>query len=91
MPLLSLTAPQEELELMGAGGVSGAPIRGRSTEVVRHLAKKSQGRFPIIGVGGIDGPDAAREKLDAGATLIQVYSGMIYEGPGLPARIVSGL
>ena len=86
-----LTTPQEVLEQMGAGGVSGAPIRGRSTEVVRHLAQKSQGRFPIIGVGGIDGPDAAREKLDAGATLVQVYSGMIYEGPGLPARIVSGL
>ena len=75
---------------MGAGGVSGVPV-ARATEVVKHLAQKSQGRFPIIGVGGIDGPEAAREKMEAGASLVQVYSGMIYEGPGLPARIVEGL
>ena len=84
------TAP-EQVEAMGAGGVSGAPVRSRATEVVQYLAAKSQGKFPIIGVGGIDGAEAAREKLDAGADLIQVYSGMIYEGPGLPSRIVSSL
>ena len=81
----------EEVERMGAGGVSGVPVRARATEVVKHLAAKGQGRFPIIGVGGIDGPESAREKLEAGASLVQVYSGMIYEGPGLPARIVAGL
>lgn len=76
---------------MGAGGVSGAPVRARATQVVRYLATKSEGRFPIIGVGGIDDVESAREKLDAGASLVQVYSGMIYEGPGLAARIVAGL
>jgi dihydroorotate dehydrogenase len=86
-----LQTSAEEVEDMGAGGVSGAPVRARSTEVVRYLATQSQGRFPIIGVGGIDGVEAAREKLEAGASLVQVYSGMIYEGPGLPARIVAGL
>ena len=86
-----LKTADEEVERMGAGGVSGVPVRSRATEVVKHLAQKSQGRFPIIGVGGIDGPEAAREKMEAGASLVQVYSGMIYEGPGLPARIVEGL
>jgi dihydroorotate dehydrogenase len=83
-----LLTPTEDL---GPGGVSGAPVRRRSTEVIRLLSSMSQGRFPIIGVGGIDGPDAAREKLQAGAALVQVYSGMIYEGPSLPARLVDAL
>ena len=86
-----LKTSEEEVARMGAGGVSGVPVRARATEVVKHLAAKGQGRFPIIGVGGIDGPESAREKLEAGASLVQVYSGMIYEGPGLPARIVAGL
>ena len=86
-----LETPAEHVEAMGAGGVSGAPVRARATEVVQYVSKKSAGQFPIIGVGGIDGVEAAREKLDAGASLVQVYSGMIYEGPGLPARIVAGL
>ena len=76
---------------MGPGGVSGAPVRDRATEVIRHLAVKSQGQFPIIGVGGIDSVEAAQEKLDAGASLVQVYSGMIYQGPSLPSRLVQGL
>lgn len=86
-----LRTPDAEVEAMGAGGVSGAPVRARATQVVRYLATKSEGRFPIIGVGGIDDVESAREKLDAGASLVQVYSGMIYEGPGLAARIVAGL
>ena len=86
-----LVTPEQEVEDMGPGGVSGAPVRARATEVVRYLAERSEGRFPIIGVGGIDSAEAAQEKLDAGACLVQVYSGMIYEGPGLPARIVAGL
>ena len=86
-----LKTSEEQVARMGAGGVSGVPVRARATEVVKHLAAKGQGRFPIIGVGGIDGPESAREKLEAGASLVQVYSGMIYEGPGLPARIVAGL
>ena len=86
-----LVTPEEVVKDMGAGGVSGAPVRHRATEVVKYLSEKSKGQFPIVGVGGIDGAEAAQEKLDAGASLVQVYSGMIYEGPGLPARIVSGL
>lgn len=86
-----LVTPRYDVEAMGAGGVSGAPVRQRSTEVVRYLAERSGGRIPIIGVGGIDSPEAAQEKLDAGASLVQVYSGMVYEGPGLPASLVSGL
>jgi dihydroorotate dehydrogenase len=86
-----LATDSETVEAMGPGGVSGAPIRDRATEVIRHLAAKSQGQFPIIGVGGIDSVEAAQEKLDAGASLVQVYSGMIYQGPSLPSRLVQGL
>jgi dihydroorotate dehydrogenase len=55
--------------------------------VIRFLHRESKGAFPIIGVGGIDGPEAAREKLEAGAVLVQVYSGLVYEGPGLIRKI----
>jgi dihydroorotate dehydrogenase len=70
-----------------AGGLSGAPLTKRSTEVIRYLADKSNRSFPIIGVGGIHSPEDALEKLDAGASLIQLYTGFIYEGPGLIKRI----
>ncbi|MDA0728913.1 MAG: quinone-dependent dihydroorotate dehydrogenase [Bacteroidetes bacterium] len=86
-----LATSAEQVADMGPGGVSGVPVRARSTEVVRYLALKSGGRFPIVGVGGVDSPESAREKLDAGASLVQIYSGMIYEGPGLAARLVNGL
>jgi dihydroorotate dehydrogenase len=72
---------------MGAGGVSGRPLRERSTEVIRYLHQKSGGAFPIIGVGGIFSADDALEKLNAGASLIQVYTSFIYEGPGLARKI----
>lgn len=65
------------------GGLSGRPVRQRSTEVIRYLHTKSNGAFPIIGVGGIHSAADALEKLEAGATLVQVYTGFIYEGPGL--------
>lgn len=74
-----------------AGGLSGRPLQSRSTEVIRLLSAELQGRLPIIGVGGIDSLIAAREKLDAGATLIQIYSGFIYKGPGLVKDIVNYL
>ncbi|MEX2607725.1 MAG: quinone-dependent dihydroorotate dehydrogenase [Kiritimatiellia bacterium] len=74
-----------------AGGLSGAPVRERSTEVVRGLAARLHGRLPIIGVGGIFSAADAKEKLDAGASLVQVYSGLIYRGPGLVGDIVRGL
>ncbi|MEC8884734.1 MAG: dihydroorotate dehydrogenase (quinone), partial [Bacteroidota bacterium] len=69
------------------GGLSGSPLRDRSTEVIRFLHQKSQGAFPIIGVGGIHSPQDALEKLEAGASLIQLYTGFIYEGPLLIKRI----
>lgn len=80
-----------EIKQMGSGGLSGAPLRARSTEVIRYLHKKSLGTFPIIGVGGICGPKDAQEKLDAGASLVQVYSGLVHEGPALVKRINKSL
>lgn len=74
-----------------AGGVSGAPLAKRSTEVIKYLADKSGRAFPIIGVGGIHSAEDALEKLAAGASLIQVYTGFIYEGPALVANICKGL
>lgn len=73
------------------GGVSGQPLTERATEVIRYLATKSGGTFPIIGVGGIHTPEDALEKIKAGATLIQLYTGFIYEGPGLIKRICKKL
>jgi dihydroorotate dehydrogenase len=75
------------VEEIGAGGLSGKPVRERSTEVIRYLATKSNKSFPIIGVGGIHSEQDALEKLDAGADLIQLYTGFIYEGPSLVKRI----
>jgi dihydroorotate dehydrogenase len=76
-----------EVEAIGAGGLSGAPLRERSTEVIRYLHTRSDGAFPIIGVGGICSPQDAIEKLDAGAALLQVYSGLVFAGPGLIKKI----
>ena len=73
------------------GGLSGKPLKNRSTEVIRYLSEKSGKAFTIIGVGGIHSPEDAQEKLDAGATLIQIYTGFVYEGPGLVKKILKGL
>jgi dihydroorotate dehydrogenase len=73
------------------GGLSGKPLRQRSTEIIRHLHKQTQGKLPIIGVGGIFDADDAWEKIAAGASLVQVYTGMVYEGPGIAKKIVTGL
>jgi dihydroorotate dehydrogenase len=79
-------------ELIGqAGGLSGKPLRERSTEVIRFLSEKSGGNFPIIGVGGIHSPGDALEKLQAGASLVQLWTGFIYEGPALVRRINKAL
>ncbi len=75
------------VELLGAGGISGKPLTKRSTEVIRYLHQKSNAAFPIIGVGGIHSPNDAIDKLKAGASLIQLYTGFIYEGPGLIKQI----
>lgn len=73
------------------GGLSGAPLRSRSVEMIRAISSITGGELPIIGVGGIDSVESAREKLDAGAVLVQLYTGLIYQGPGLVRRISSGL
>lgn len=74
-----------------AGGISGAPLRDRSTEVIRFIWQQTQGQMPIIGVGGIFTPEDAWEKITAGASLIQVYTGWIYSGPLMVRRILEGL
>jgi dihydroorotate dehydrogenase len=74
-----------------AGGISGAPVRQRSTEVIRFIYQQTQGQLPIIGVGGIFTAEDAWEKITAGASLIQVYTGWIYEGPWMVRRILQGL
>ena len=82
-----LILEKDKVEAIGAGGLSGKPLRQRSTEVIRYLATKSNKSFSIIGVGGIHSEQDALEKLDAGADLIQLYTGFIYEGPALVKRI----
>lgn len=74
-----------------AGGLSGKPVRQKSTHVISVLAEALEGRMPIIGVGGIDSLEAAREKMAAGASLVQLYTGFIYQGPGLVKELVRGL
>jgi len=83
----SLQSPNKDQN----GGLSGKPLTHRSTDVIRFLAQKSQKAFPIIGVGGIHNPVDALEKLNAGADLIQLYTGFVYEGPGLVKRINKAL
>jgi len=74
-----------------SGGLSGKPLGRRSTEVIRYLSERSKGAFPIIGVGGIHSREDAKEKMDAGAALIQLYTGFIYEGPGVIKKICKEL
>ncbi len=82
-----LRTPGKRVAQIGSGGLSGKPLRERSTEVIRYLHQKSGGAFPIIGVGGIHAAADALEKLTAGASLVQVYTGFVYEGPGLVKKI----
>lgn len=86
-----LKTPVETLEAIGNGGVSGKPIKDKSTKVIKYLAEKSGKAFPIIGVGGIHSAQDALEKIEAGADLVQVYTGFIYEGPQLIKRINKAL
>ena len=82
-----LKTPETTIETIGNGGLSGKPLLDRSTEVIKYLSEKSGGSFPIIGVGGINSAEAAQEKIEAGASMIQLYSGFIYEGPVLIKKI----
>ena len=82
-----LKTDKTKVQAIGNGGLSGTHLKARSTEVIKYLSEKSNKAFPIIGVGGIHSADDALEKLDAGATLLQIYTGFIYEGPSLIKRI----
>jgi dihydroorotate dehydrogenase len=86
-----LVSDNEIVNEIGAGGLSGKPLTDRSTEVIRYLSEKSNKAFPIIGVGGIYNAKDAIEKLNAGASLVQVYSGFIYEGPSIIKEICKGI
>ena len=82
-----LVTDQNRVKTIGKGGLSGKPVRDRSTEIIRYLSKQSNKAFPIIGVGGIFTPEDAKGKLDAGADLVQVFTGFIYEGPFIARKI----
>jgi dihydroorotate dehydrogenase len=82
-----LATKAEKVEQIGNGGMSGQPLRERSTQIIKYISKKTNGKIPIIGVGGIMTPEDAIEKLRAGASLVQIYTGFIYEGPMLAKRI----
>ena len=86
-----LISAMADVEEIGAGGLSGHPLRERATEVIRYLHQKSEGNLFIIGVGGIASAHDAIEKLEAGASLVQVYSGLVYAGPGLVKEICTGI
>ena len=73
------------------GGLSGTPLRARSTEIIRHIHRQTRGSLPIIGVGGIFNAADAWEKISAGASLVQIYTGLVYEGPTIAKNIVAGL
>ncbi len=78
---------QEKIEAIGNGGMSGAPLYRKNLALVRYVHEKSEGKLPIVGVGGIMTPEQAKEMLDAGASLIEIYTGFIYEGPALIKNI----
>jgi dihydroorotate dehydrogenase len=86
-----LRTPANTVNAYGEGGLSGAPLRQRSTQVVAKLYEITRGAVPLIGVGGIFSAEDAWEKICAGASLVQLYTGFIYEGPGVARRLVEGL
>lgn len=82
-----LATHDSRLATIGAGGLSGLPLKNRSTEIVRYICQKTGGKIPVIASGGIFTGEDAREKLNAGASLVQVWTGFIYEGPGIVKKI----
>lgn len=86
-----LQTSEDRLEAIGLGGLSGAPLERRATRLVRYLYNKTEGQVPIIGVGGVASAEAAYAKIRAGASLVQLYTGLVYEGPGLVRAIKEGL
>ena len=87
----NLITPSSQLATIGNGGLSGAPLRERSTEIVRYICQKTNGRIPVIASGGIFTGEDALEKLEAGASLVQVWTGFIYKGPAIVKKICAGL
>ncbi|MEM9847253.1 MAG: dihydroorotate dehydrogenase (quinone), partial [Bacteroidota bacterium] len=87
----SLQTSKNDIEDIGAGGLSGLPLQTRATEVIRYIHQKTNGKLVIIGVGGINSPSDAIAKLKAGASLVQIYTGLVYEGPSLVKRIKRAL
>lgn len=86
-----LTISEARIKKIGKGGMSGLPLKNRSTEIIQYISQKTEGKLPIIGVGGIMNAKDAIEKLEAGATLVQVYTGFIYRGPFIAKRINKAL
>ncbi len=86
-----LVTPYEDVKNIGEGGLSGAPIFEKSLRMVKYIHNRTKGSIPIIGVGGIMTPEQAQEMLDAGASLIEVYTGFIYNGPGYVKKILKHL
>ena len=86
-----LKTSDNRLTTIGNGGLSGQAVKSRSTEVIKYLAEKSKHAFPIIGVGGIHSAEDAIEKLEAGASLVQIYTGFVYEGPSIVKKINQGI
>ena len=82
---------KERIEEIGNGGMSGAPLHQKNLELVKYVQTKSEGKLPIIGVGGIMSPEQAKAMLDAGASLVEIYTGFIYEGPALVKNIIKHL
>jgi dihydroorotate dehydrogenase len=87
----NLLTNRVELEKIGEGGLSGKPLRARSTEIVRYIFDKTGGQLPVIASGGIFNGAEAKEKMDAGASLVQVWTGFIYEGPAIVRNIMNYL
>ncbi len=86
-----LATDAREVERVGRGGVSGRPLAARAEALVRHLYRTTDGDVPVVGVGGVDSAEAAYARVRAGASLVQLYTGLVYEGPGLVRRIGRGL
>jgi dihydroorotate dehydrogenase len=86
-----LRTPAARVEALGAGGISGAPVRARARQVVSHIWRSTGGTMPIVGVGGIFTADDAWEMIRAGASLVQLYTGFIYQGPRVAREICLGV
>ena len=86
-----LRTPAEELDQIGRGGLSGKPLEERATRLIRQIYQRTKGKYPIIGVGGVDSAPSAYAKIRAGASLVQLYTALVYEGPGVVKRIKQNL